>query len=404
MKIGRTQWRTTLLARLAVPALVAGVTLPIAACGSDSASSASGSGTQTTEASSPVLDLAKKQLDYVYKGTYELPTAPAPKPVGGKTLWVVTVGMSADSPAKAAGAFKTAAARLGWKVRVFDGKFNPNEWLNGIREAIQAGADGIWTYAIDCPAVKAAVEDAKRAKIPLVIAEGRDCGSGDASPAGYVTRYNTVERDGIVQKGDGDVLDVNRATGSAGAWWLVEQTQAKAKVIVFEESDAAATIAIAQGVKDVISRCDSCEIVETVKFVGTDLGPKLQQKAEQALIQHPEANAVHANYDTAVTSGIGAAVRSSGRKILLAGGEGFAANIALLRQGLQSVGVGADTRWEGWAGVDDFLHIFNKVAPRANSGFGVRVYDKDHNLPPEGQAFTTGMDYPGAFLKSWGLQ
>jgi ribose transport system substrate-binding protein len=373
-------------------------------CGGGSSSTnttSSSSASSGSESSGAILKLADKQVNELYKGTYTLPTGSI-TPAEGKTIWAISAGQQALSPVNATKGFAEAASKLGWKVKIWDGKYDPSQWLAGIRQAVSAGADGIWTYSFDCATVKAAMEEAAKADIPVVIAQGTDCGKGSESVATHEAEYTTHVQDGVITRAPGTFAEWNIAFGGSGAWWLVAHTEGKAKVIEFVESDLEATLQAGQGVEEVIARCPGCEIVEKVTFTGLELGPALQEKAQQALLQHPEANAVTGNYDTAVTSGIAAAIRASGREILLAGGEGFAPNVALVREGIESVGAGYQASWEGWCGVDDFAHIFAEEKPKP-CGAGIELFDKEHNLPAPDTNFSTGLPFEAAYEKSWGV-
>jgi ribose transport system substrate-binding protein len=371
--------------------------------GGGSSTSATSGGSSGSGSSTSFAGEAEKQLASLYKGTYELPHGKSPKPPAGKNVWAISIGQAALSPVEAIKGFQKAAEALGWKVTVFDGKFEPNLWLAGIRDAVAAKADAIWIMNIDCAPVKAAVEEAEQANIPVVINQGRECTPGKSEPASYIASYDTHYDEGIVTKAPGSFTEWNQAFGAVGGWWIAAKTKAEAKLLLLVETDNGSTLSIGEGVEAVMDRCPTCEIAEKVTFTGTELGPALEQKTQQALIQNPEVNAVHANYDTTVTSGVGAAVRSSGKKVLLVGGEGFAPNIELVREGLQSAGTGYQASWDGWCGADELIYVFAGKDPRA-CGVGVEAYDAENNLPPEGQGFSSGLPYEEAFLKSWGVE
>jgi ribose transport system substrate-binding protein len=369
--------------------------------GSGDVSSASSADAKNDPAAKIVAE-ANQQVDQLYKGTYKLPSGTSPTPASGKTIWAISAGQQALSPVNATRGLQTAGRVLGWNVKIWDGKYDPSQWLAGVRQAVSAKADGIWLYSFDCTPVKAAMQEAKRAGIPVVIAQGVDCGSGANSLAAHVAAYNTGYDNGVISTKPGTFQTWNEAFGGIGAWWIVAKTKGQAKVIEFVETDIQATLQANAGVDGVLKRCSTCKVVDKVEFTGADLGPKLQQKAQQALLQHPEANAITGNYDTAVTSGIAAAVRSAHRKIYLAGGEGYQPNMDLVRGGIQSTGAGYEAGWEGWCGADDFIYLFAKQRPRV-CGVGVMAYDLNHNLAPKGQNFSTRLDYEQAYKKSWGV-
>jgi ribose transport system substrate-binding protein len=402
--ISRWRW-LTLVALLAAGVVAVG-------CGSSSSEDSTASspatatgatgGSSDSGGSSDIVAKANEQMKAMYAGTYTLPEGTAPTPVKDKTLWIISIGQSAGAPVDMANGFIAGAKALGWKTRIFDGKFEPNLWLAGVRQAIAAKADGIWLDNLDCTPLLAALKDAKAANIPVVINEGGPCPASEKDLVSYRASYNTKYDSGIVTKGEGTFEELNRAWGAAGAWNIIARTKGKADLINFVETDNASTLNIGQGVEETMALCPSCKILQKITFVGTDLGPGLQEKAQQAILQNPTANAIHGNYDSAITSGIGAAVRGSAKKPLLFGVEGFPANMDLTRQGVQTGGGGLDSPWEGFCGVDEFVHIFADKAPRP-CGVGIMAWDKEHHLAPKGQGFTSGLDYKAAYLKSWGV-
>lgn len=378
------------------------LTLALAGCASTGSDTG---GTATSVAPDPEFaSLLSAQVDLGYEGTSALPQLDPVTAISGKNVWLIEVGLSAGSPVETADGFKAAGEKLGWDVTVFDGKFDPTQWLAGIRQAIAAKADAIWIYSFDCGPVKAALQEAKSANIPVVLSQGLDCGDGADSLVTYNMKYMGTYNDGVVSKDPGDLEDWAKTFGAGAGWWVIGQTKAQAKIIEFVETDLQTTAWNGEGLEGAVKQCSTCQIVERIDFIGTDLGPKLQQMAEQALLKHPEANAVYGAYDTAMTSGIGAAIRSSGRQndLVVVGGEGFAANLALLSEGIQDGGTGYPAPWEGWAAADAVLRIFAGAPQPASSGIGYQVYDKDHNLPASDD-YKTKLDYTSAYLSGWGL-
>jgi ribose transport system substrate-binding protein len=143
-------------------------------------------------------------------------------------------------------------------------------------------------------------------------------------------------------------------------------------------------------------------------FVGTDLGPALQQKIQQVLVQHPEANAFIPAYDVVMTQSGGAqALQAAGRlkSMTIGGGEGTAAAIDQIRDGTGSQAcAGQSVEWEVYSAFDATIRLLVGEDPDAvDTGNGIQVCDEDHNLPPEGQPYTPPIDFRAAFLKMWGL-
>ena len=174
------------------------------------------------------------------------------------------------------------------------------------------------------------------------------------------------------------------------------------------ETDLENTKLAGKGSEDEIAACEGCEIVDRVDFVGADFGPPLQEKIEQALIAHPEANGFIAAYDAVLTSGGANALKASGRldDLAIMGGEGSAPGIDLIREnGGMDACIGVPTAWEGYAAFDAMIRIFADEDPsKTSSGLGLQACDADHNLPAEeGVAFEAPIDFVAAYEESWGV-
>lgn len=333
----------------------------------------------TTPSTSRDVTAAKAELRRLYAGTYGATPSSAPKPQPGKSAWLISAAQNSAASANSVAAAAQAGEVLGWKTTVFDGKGDPATMLNGVRSAIAAKADGIFMYAIDCSYVTAGLQQAKRAHIPVVAAEAADCSDveqGAPSLLTYVVHYEK----------DTPFVQFVKKWGAAQATWLIASLEGKAKVIHFKETDFFTTLATDAGFRDEFAKCAGCKVLATVNFTIADLGPKLQEKAQQALLEHPDANAVDVPYDTVLTSGVAAALRSSGRlgEMKVMGGEGVAPNMDLIREHEgQDAGVGLPTEWEGWSAMDALNRIFNHERP-VSSGAGVQVFDAQHNMPESG--------------------
>jgi ribose transport system substrate-binding protein len=360
----------------------------LAACGSNG--TASGGTTSTT---------AQKQyqatLDAWYKGTYKEPTGPAVKAPTGKTVWLVAASLSSDYAARAVAAANQAAGKLGWKVHVFDAKYDPTQMLTGVQQAVVAKADAIVLLAIDCPTVKNAITQAKGANIPVVGIETKDC---DPSLLSHVVTYVN----------HASFADMTLDWGGAQAAWVIAKTNGKAKVILDTETDQWTTQLSSKGIKREIAKCSGCSVVGDATFVGTDLGPALQQKIQQVLVQHPEANAFIPAYDVVMTQSGGAqALQAAGRlkSMTIGGGEGTAAAMDQIRKGTgEQACAGQSVEWEVYSAFDATIRLFAAQDPDAvDTGNGIQVCDKDHNLPPGGQPYTPPIDFQAAFLKMWGM-
>lgn len=347
-----------------------------------------------------MLAEVQKAMEVAYRGTERpMPTA-APKPQAGKKVWIISPGQIGESASIATNAAKEAGELIGWKMTLYDSKLDIANFSLGIRQAIAAKADGIILHAIDCAIVKQPLIEARAAKVKILAYYSLDC--DDPSIKGEPLF------DGSVNFGDqfGDYASLTKAYSGVKADWVIAQTKGKAKVIQFKEDELMVVKYLREGFEQSLAKCKSCEIVKTVDFTLTDLGPKLQQKAQAALLQHPEANAIHAPYDSVIHLGVGAAILESGRNDQLAvvAGEGFPSNVQLIRDNKgQDAANAFPSQWTGYAAVDSLNSLFHGQKPQ-DSGIGYKLLDREHNLPPAGQGYAPIADFKATYKKIWGVK
>jgi ribose transport system substrate-binding protein len=200
----------------------------------------------------------------------------------------------------------------------------------------------------------------------------------------------------------GDFRELAKAMGRAEANWVIAKTNGKAKAIVFTENDLQLVVDINKGFQDEFKKCTTCKIVKEVEYVIDELGPKIQEKAQQALLQAPDANAMVLYYDDLITAGIGSAVKSSGRndQIEVVAGGGFEANMEIMREnGGQDASYSFHVPWEGWSAVDVLNRVLAGEEPQG-SGIGIGIIDREHNLGTSGAA-PAPMDFRAAYRKAW---
>jgi ribose transport system substrate-binding protein len=385
-------------------AVLAGLLL-LAGCGSNSEKPSSAGTTNAASTTSP----GKKPLSYfrqraatLYKGTYIDPD-PGPKPPTGKKIAVVSYGLASPYSARYVNALKMVAAKVGWTVKVFDGKFQPNLQVTAIRSAVAEKVDAIVLSAITCPTVKAALVDAKKADIPVLGVESQDC--SDAKPgtpsyfASQAGLYNSAPYGGLVA-----YTQWGNAYGRASADMIANALNGQANVLNTYETDVPSMDQLDAAFLKQLNLCGGCKVVATVRFNGNDLAGGLQQKVATALVQHPNINAVYGIYDAPVTGGIAAAVKASGRPIYVTGGEGDPPNISLIREGGgQSVALGPPPDQESWSTVGQLGRIFRGQPKEVANGIGYQAVDKSHNLPPVGEGFEGPIDFAGVYSKAWGV-
>lgn len=391
--------------RVAAALLVAATTATLSACGSSNDNSSSSSSSTPATGSSSGTNSYQSALDAAYKGNIQSPPTSGPKAAKNKNVWVISCGQQVISCSAGAKGAMDAAKAAGWKTTLYDGKFNPALFATGVSQAVAAKADGIILDAIDCAAAQGPMRQARKAGIELVGFYAFDC---DDPNVGGKPVYSGQ----VVTQGSPNYRDAVLKWAANSADWTAAKLNGKAKVIIFKQDELLVVKYIREGFEAELKRaCPGCKIVATVPITGTDVGPKLQQKTQNAILQHPDANAVYTLYDGLVLAGVGAGVKASGRAkdLVVVGGEGFAPNTDLVRSdsGEQTAGDGFPSDWTGFAAVDTMNRLFAGEKP-VNSGIGWQVWDKTHNLPPSGPwvPIKDGkpVDYRAAYEKIWSGQ
>jgi ribose transport system substrate-binding protein len=367
----------------------------LVACGGSDKSSDGTSQKAPTSTGSSDTAAYDTQLEALYKGTFTGPPSTAPKPAAHKKVFILSCGQSIDSCSVPIKGADDAAKSLGWDTTVIDTHFDTSQASNAVRQAIAAKADAIVTFAIDCAPIKQPLKEARAAGIKTVGIQSLDC--SDTTP-GEPSLF-----DHVVSYQEGPFTQWIKKWGASQATWLIAKTKGQAKVLVFTDDTTQVVKLTTDGFLAEMKTCATCQVVEVSKFTGADLGPKFQQQVQQVLLKHPEANSIEVPYDSAIVAGAGPAVQASGRKssLKIVAGEGFAANLDLLRAGKQEdAGTGNASRWDGFAAVDALVRLFAGQKP-VSSGEGIQVYDADHNIPASGP-WQPPFDYEAAYAKAWG--
>lgn len=382
---GATQGHALGIVPRAVIALIAVIALAaVAGCGSDESSSGGGKISNDPAAT--------KDYEALLKGVgFKEPPADGPAGATGKKVWVLSCSQSLTLCSVAANSMMDAGEALGWDMTLFDTKFDPNLVADGFRKAIASGADGVLTYITDCAIATQPLKEAKAAGVLTSSAESLDC-----DPPLY---------DAVVTYSQGDYAKWLEDYGAAQATAAIAGTDGEAKVIPTKAVGAPTGDLVYKGFADEIAKCDACEIVDTVEFTIAELGTPLQEKMQQALVSHPEANAINVGADSYFNAGVEAALRSAGRidSVFLSLGEGDPTIMDRLRSGeLESAGIGVPVSWEAYAAVDSLNRLFAGQQP-VPSGIGLQAFDQDHNVPDAGSYQPPIDDVEQTYLDSWGV-
>jgi ribose transport system substrate-binding protein len=375
-------------------AWVIAATLLASACGSsDDNGSSPGSGSDGSDgASAPIIDK-------LVKGTFTQPGGD-PLPIEpGKDIWVISCGQVTVSCATQVRAVENAAKEVDWTVHVFDGKADPAEFVQGVRQAISAKADGIVLTSVDCALVQAPAREALARGIKIAALAAIDC--DDPNGGGGEPLFHGRQP---VYPGYDSFGEALHAWSKDRAKYLIEANDGKGTYIDVYNAEFPYYKVVDAGFVEGMKACSDCK-VERVGFQYSEFGSGLQQKLEQALLKNPDATAVVAPDDGTVTGGVSAAVQASGRSgdIFVFGGEGFTQSIELIaNDGGQDASLAWGGDWLGWATIDTLNSEFHGKQPR-ESGLGWQLVTAKDNLPADGKTYEPPVDYRAVYRELWGI-
>jgi ribose transport system substrate-binding protein len=385
--------------RLAV--VVAAVTA-LAAC-SSSKSTTSGSkattGGTTAATGGGGLQAATAATAEAEKGTSRPVDSTSRPAAKGKHVVVISSGQASISSQVPSDAAVAAAKAIGWQVDLYDAKLNPANFAPLLRQAVAAGADGIVLDAIDCQTVQQPLQEAKAKGIVVVPIYAFDCNDAHAgnAPQGLFS--------GVVNFGPKAAANVDAFTESYGADqanYIIAASQNKAKIIAIQDPEFTVLYYTLAGFTKAIEASGGSQIVDVLNITTTDLlSNQLVPKIQAELLRHPEANWIKSPFTYATTLGIVPALGSKAGQIKVMGGEGFAPELDLMRQGKISAANIISSEWTGWASIDTINSLFRKEQT-VDSGIGWTIADSTHNLPPAGE-FVPPIDFKSQFKKAWGV-
>ena len=280
-----------------------------------------------------------------------------PKAATGKTLIYVAQTMQNGGVAGAEKGVEEAAKAIGWTVRVLDGQGTQAGMSSAMDQAVTLKADGIIIGGFDPATVKAGVDAAKAAKIP-VIGWHAAATSGPQADLGLFSNVTTLRAD----------------VSKISADWVIVDSKGVGGVVVFTDK----SIPFAHGKSDeIVAELKTCASLKLLKYsdipIGNDTSTRVQTETAALLAKFGKSwtHSVSINGGLYVTP-MAAALRAAGKKGTdfphnVGAGDGSADEYQRIAAGqYQSVTVPEPLTMQGWQIVDEFNRAF---AGQAASGY-----------------------------------
>jgi ribose transport system substrate-binding protein len=392
-------WRLIVARRLGVASGTV-LALLLAACGG---SGSSASGGDLTGASTAATKRIVAQANAYIAKFYTSPDttgkpASAPKPKPNQSIWVISCDQTLTGCSLPAESIKKAAAVLGWKVTIFDGHSNPAQYAAGVSAAVAAHANVIVLDSTDCNFVKAPLEQAKKQHILVYGYDVIDCSDPGEGSGPHLVDYTGLPT------GFTTYPQFIRAWGKMKADYVIAKTHGHANVITWTENDILSIKYEAQAIQAEFAKCPGCHVVANVDFTLADFANNgVFHKFQTALQQHPNANATATLYDVTILAAVAPALKAAGRtgNFLVAGGEGYPPNLALIASGAgQTSAFAVDINDVGYPTIDVINRMLDGQPP-IDEHVGVLLVDKQHNLNRIHGYYNGFFNYPAYYTALW---
>jgi ribose transport system substrate-binding protein len=281
-----------------------------------------------------------------------------------------------------------AAAKVGWRVTVLDGKSSPAEWVNAAKQAVTLKPDGIVTSA-DAKTMQAPLSQAHDLGIPIVGLHGTAKPGPD--PDDYLFT-NIVS----------NPTDIGRAM----VQWAVADANGEARIIFLYDAVYAISMIKRTGWQEALQACPTCKLLKDDNFPIAEVPNRMRQEAITWAQQYQKPFYVVAvadyYYDFAVP-----ALREAGIKtgdVKLIGADGTKEAYERVRAGdeYQIVTIPEPIELQSWQALDEVNRAIHKQPP---SNFVQPVYIvTKSNVDSEGGSqnqFVPSNNYRDVYAKIW---
>ncbi|CAB5240809.1 unannotated protein [freshwater metagenome] len=315
-----------------------------------------------------------------------------PKAAKKKTIIFVAQTMQNGGVAGAADGVKAAAKAIGWKVRVLDGQGTAAGMASATQQAVTLKADGIVIGGFDPATVKAAIANAKKAKIP-VIGWHAAATSGPQPSLGLFSNVTTLRSD--VSKMSAD--------------WVIADSKGVGGVVIFTDSSIPFAEGKSQEIKAEVETCASLKLLEYANIpIGDSISTLVAAKTAALVAQYGDkwTHSISINGGLYITP-MAAALRAAGKKGTdfphnVGAGDGSADEYQRITAGeFQSVTIPEPLTMQGWQIVDEFNRAF---AGKKASGYVPVV----HLVTKANAGTSTVWDpqngYRTQYKKIWGVK
>jgi len=382
---------STFRGRAALGAALAAMVLA-AGCGDDDESTtpaSSGAGTTTEAAAADTgADAATEVAKYTKLTGVEFQKPEEPFDPGTGKVAVISCGNAGINCLQGAKDVQAAAKAMGWTPSpIFDGEFTPAKQAGFVQQAIQQKYDAIVMVSMDALSIKAAVDAAAAADIPMAC----------------VMCVNPDFTDSVT-----DVTSGGISEGKAlGAWIAANAKDGKANIVAYDDKSFPIVAARRKNMTEELAKlCPDCK-VENADFPTSDLSKAGAPTFTGMLASHPagQLDFVASPYDPAGIPFAKAAEQQGRTDFKMTGYDASPDFVKLIADG---TGVAAATTaapfpYASWGAMDQVARKKAGKEAWASTELPVALVTKENaSEVTEGFFAPSDFDFEAMFKEQWG--
>ncbi|WP_345420855.1 sugar ABC transporter substrate-binding protein [Pseudonocardia xishanensis] len=310
-------------------------------------------------------------------------------PVKDKHIMVLVCGNFGKACIRLGEGAKQAAESLGWRVDMVDGRLDPTVWNRAVKQAVDAGIDGIVSVAADPNLMGEAMAAVNAKHVPFVMI------SQSPKPGDVPGVRSWIRPDAV--KGGTDV-----------GTWIAADSGDKGSALLIDLPDYADIMKRNDAIADTLTKtCQECtvhRVTGSSQTVGTSLAPLVTSQLQQ----HPDVNYVWSP-DDAVSNFVAQGIQQAGKSatVKLVSGAGEPEALAKIKAGTHAADLASPNNFMGWLAGDALIRAISGVPVQdvwdvpQRFFSAVNINDGGPDLTEVG--WNVEFDYRDQLKKMWGL-
>jgi ribose transport system substrate-binding protein len=370
-------------------ALLVGVSIVIAGCGSSGSSTTSGGTGASGSSAIPAATAAAQSEMAAWSAAKSKLPASSPPAAKDKFLVAVSCGVSIEGCRAISQGHVEAAKALGWKTQLIDGKGNAQGWSSAIQSAIQLKPDVIALGAIDPSAVADDLKAAKAAGIKVVATT-----SGPEAGSPGVDFSNGLE-------------GISKPVGKDSADYALSKSGKDTNALVLYYPEFAASLVRRDAfLAEYKKLCPTCK-AKTLPVKIAEWGTTLPARIQATLQQNPNINWIFNPADeTAIDSANAIQAAGLTGKVKVVGGNGEKQSFQRVASDPSYAAVPATSYFlAAWEAADAANRLVSGDKPAPLIVQANRLMDQSNvKEVPSGQYYSGDFDFRKAYEALWGAQ